>query len=201
MTTEYKPRAYSRPELVVKSTKQYGKGVFAVREIKGGVVIYTLSGERMNPEEMARRVNSKKEYIDDPFQIGKRTYLDLNELSRTFNHSCDPNAGIRKDSELFALRDIKKGEEITYDYSATIAPTRWHMKCKCGSKNCRKVLGDVLSIPRKQLKKYKELGALQIYMKPLLREVEAGHYIMPKYEILSITASCIFAMRQVPYIF
>ena len=138
----------------------------------------------MNPDEMARRVKSKKEFIDDPFQIVRRTYIDLDEFSRTINHSCDPNGGIRKTSELFALRDIKKGEEITYDYSATIAPTRWHMKCKCGSKNCRKILGDVLSIPKRQLKKYKELGALQKYMKLLLKEVEAGHYTMPRYEIL-----------------
>jgi len=139
----------------------------------------------MSLDEFAKRVKSKKEFIDDPLQIGKRTYIDLDALSRTFNHSCDPNAGIRKNSELFALRDIKKGEEITFDYSVTIAPTKWHMKCKCGLKNCRKILGDVLSISKKQLKKYKELGALQKYMKPLLKEVEAGHYTMPKYEILN----------------
>ncbi|MFA5745065.1 MAG: SET domain-containing protein-lysine N-methyltransferase [Candidatus Paceibacterota bacterium] len=171
-------------KLVIKSTKKYGNGVFATEEIKKGEVIHVLSGQRMDSVEMAKRVNSKKEYIDDPFQIGKRTYIDLNEFSRTFNHSCDPNGGIRKRSELFALRDIKNGEEITYDYSATIAPTRWSMKCKCGSKNCRKILGDVLSIPKKQRRKYKELGALQKYMKPLLAEAEAGHYTMPKYEIL-----------------
>ena len=171
-------------KLVIKSTKKYGNGVFAVEEIKKGEVIHTLSGDRMDSVEMANRVTSKKEYVDDPLQVGKRTYIDLNEVSRTFNHNCDPNAGLRKRSELFALRDIKRGDEITFDYSTTIAPTRWRMKCKCGSENCRKILGDVLSIPKKQLKKYKELGALQRYMKPLLKEVEAGRYIMPKYEII-----------------
>lgn len=171
-------------KLIIKSTKKYGNGVFAGRDIKIGEVIHILSGERMSLDEFARRIKSKKEFIDDPFQIGRRTYIDLDEFSRTINHSCDPNGGIRKTSELFALRDVKKGEEITYDYSSTIAPTRWHMKCKCGSKNCRKILGDVLSIPKKQLKKYKELGALQKYMKPLLKEVETGYYKMPKYEIL-----------------
>ena len=171
-------------KLVIKSTKKYGSGVFAAKEIKKGEIIHVLSGEKMNPDEFAKRVNSKREFIDDPFQIGKRTYIDLDKLSRTFNHNCDPNAGIRKNSELFALRDIKKDEEVTYDYSTTIAHTRWHMKCKCGSKNCRRILGDVLSIPKRQLNKYKKLGALQKYMKPLLKEVEAGHYIMPKYELL-----------------
>jgi len=171
-------------KLVVKSTQKYGKGVFANEDIKKGEKIHVLSGERMDSVEMAKRVNSKKEHINDPFQIGKKTYIDLDEFSRTINHSCDPNAGIRKNSELFALHDIKKGEEVTYDYSATIAPTRWNMKCKCGLKNCRKILGDVTSIPKEQIKKYKKLGALQKYMKPLLKEVEAGKYVMPKYEIL-----------------
>jgi len=172
-------------KLVVKSTGKYGKGIFAGEDIRKGEVIYVLSGERMNLAEMISRVNSKKEYIDDPLQIGKRTYIDLDTFSHTFNHNCDPNAGIRKNSELFALRDIKKGEEITYDYSATIAPTKWHMKCKCGSHKCRKILSDVRSIPKGQLEKYKKLGALQKYMKPLLKEVEAGHYTIPKYEILN----------------
>ena len=81
------------------------------------------------------------------------------------------------------IKSTKKGEEITYDYSATIAPTRWRMKCKCGLKNCRRILGDVLSIPKRQLNKYKKLGALQKYVKPLLKEVEVGGYVMPKYEV------------------
>jgi len=176
--------AKPKKKLIIRPTKKYGNGVFATQDIKKGSVIYTLSGEKMDSKEFVKKVNSKEEYIDDPFQIGKKTYIDLDEFSRTINHSCNPNAGIRKNSELFALRDIKKGEEITYDYSATIAPTKWSMKCKCGAKNCRKVLGDVRSIPKRQLDKYKKFGALQRYMKPLLKEVEMGRYIVPKYEIL-----------------
>lgn len=149
MTTERHSRNL-HPKLIIKSTKKYGNGVFATGDIKQGDVIYILSGDRMDWSELIKRVTSKKEYIDDPFQVGRRTYIDLDDFSRTFNHSCDPNGGIRKNSELFALRDIKKGEEITYDYSMTIGPTRWHMACKCGSKNCRKVLGDALSVPKKE---------------------------------------------------
>ena len=35
------------------------------------------------------------------------------------NHSCEPNCGIRNACGLVALRDIKDGEEITYDYCMT----------------------------------------------------------------------------------
>ena len=170
-------------KLVIKYTRKYGKGVFAGEDVKKGEVVRELSGERMTIDDFIRKVNSGKENIDDPLQIGRRTYLDYDELSRTINHSCDPNCGVRKVTELFALRDIKKGDEITYDYSSVIAPTVWQMKCKCGSKNCRKIIKDVLSIPKRQREKYKKLGAFQTYMKVLLKEVDAGIYKTPKYEI------------------
>jgi uncharacterized protein len=39
-----------------------------------------------------------------------------------------------------AIRDIKKGEEITYDYATSETLNNWKMECKCGSKNCRKII-------------------------------------------------------------
>lgn len=174
-------------KLVIRTTAKYGNGVFARDNIKRGSVIHVLSGVRLSSNDLVTRVISGEEYIDDPLQVGRKTYLDLDELSRTFNHSCDPNAGLRKRSELFTIRDIRKGEEITYDCSSTIAPTEWAMTCKCGSTKCRKTLGDVMSIPKEQLEEYKKAGALQDYMKVLPKEIEAkGRYELPKYEVLAI---------------
>ncbi len=186
MKYKKKDHVSSDKKIVIKLTKKYGSGVFANDNIKNGETIHILTGEKMTLGEFVTKVNSGEEYIDDPFQIGRRTYIDLNELSRTFNHSCDPNGGIRNQSELFALRDIKKGEELTYDYSTTVSPTVWSMKCKCGSEKCRKIIRDILSIPKSQIKKYKKVGALQTYMKPILKEIEAGAYKIPRYETLSI---------------
>lgn len=174
----------TNPKLLIKDTKKYGKGVFAGEDIKKGSIIHTLDGKKMSGKVMLDLILSGKECIDDPFQIGKRTYIDLNEKSRSFNHSCNPTAGVRKVGEMFALRDIKKGEEITYDYSLINAPTEYEMKCKCGFKNCRKIISHVLTIPKKRLEQYKKSGNLQNYMKLLLKEVEKnGSYKMPKYEI------------------
>ena len=39
-----------------------------------------------------------------------------------------------------ATRDIKKGEEVTYDYAMTDADYDYSFKCNCGSKDCRKVI-------------------------------------------------------------
>jgi hypothetical protein len=151
--------------------------------IPKGTVIHVFNGETVPVREIVARLNAGDENIDDPLQVGKRTYMDLDELSRTFNHSCDPNAALRKRSELFALRDIPKGEQIAYDYSLTIAPTKWRMECACGAPTCRKVLGDVLSIPRRQRMRYRAQGAMQDYMRKLLDTIERdGAYRMPAYE-------------------
>lgn len=174
------------PELEIKNTKKYGKGVFASSNIENGDIVYMLNGERMDIRDFVTKVNSDHENIDDPFQIGKRTYYDLNEISRTFNHSCDPSAGLRKNGELFALRDIRKGEEITYDYSLTVAPTDWKMRCLCGSKLCRKILGDITTVPKSRMLFYKKRGAIQRYMKTLLPSIESGSYTLPPYEVKAL---------------
>jgi uncharacterized protein len=183
--------------LVVHETGRYGKGVFARRPIEQGSCIHVLRGDRLTLEQMFDRIMAGDETATDPLHIGRRTYLDLDELSRTFNHSCEPTAGIRKTSELFALRDIAAGEEITFDYSMTVAPTEWSMPCKCGSSLCRQIISDVRSVPKSRRDEYLQQGAVQRYMRSVLRELDAGTYLMPDYERralerlgLSAGASC-----------
>jgi uncharacterized protein len=161
----------------IRNTNRYGNGVFALRNFKKGERIWNLNGKVVTLKECLKMIMNGAETNDDPLQIGKKIYIDLDFVSHAFNHSCTPNAGIRKRSELFALRDIKKDEEITYDYSTTVGPniptSDWPgMKCKCGNKNCRKLVGNVLTIPGKDIKKYIELGAFQDYMKKELKKIK-----------------------------
>lgn len=168
--------------LEVKETGKYGQGVFAKADFKAGEVIHVFGGVRFSAKEFVERLCSGNGRLDDPLQIGKRTYLDLDDFSRRFNHSCDPNAGMRKTCEIFAIRDIRRGEEIVYDYSLTVAPTEWEMKCRCGSARCRKIVGDIRSVPPGRLEQYKKLGALQDYMKALLRDAKRNGWRIPDYE-------------------
>ena len=165
-----------------------GKGVFALRAISQGEIIHMLAGPSMSTAQLVRRVLTGGEAMDDPLQVGRRTYIDLDEISRCFNHSCRPNGGLRKRSELFALRDIAAGEQITYDYSTTIAPTVWEMRCTCGVPECRRQIGDIGTIPRDQLDYYKQRGAIQRYLRPLLDEIKNGSYQIPEYEIRALLA-------------
>jgi len=134
-----------------------GKGVFAKNLIKKGEVIWVLKGELCNIYEMVRRVDEGIEEGSDPLGVDDEVYLDLDELSRTFNHSCNPCGFIRGKSELVALRDIQKDEEITYDYSTTMNDNRkrieelgselWTMECNCGSENCRGIVDQFKTLP------------------------------------------------------
>jgi hypothetical protein len=57
------------------------------------------------------------------------------------NHSCSPNCYLRilgKRVEVYTLRPIKRGAELTVDYGET--PHKGGMRCRCGAPNCRGVL-------------------------------------------------------------
>ncbi|GAV80805.1 SET domain-containing protein/zf-CW domain-containing protein, partial [Cephalotus follicularis] len=69
-------------------------------------------------------------------------------LGRFINHSCDPNCRTEKwmvNGEicigLFALRDIKKDEEVTFDYNYVRVFGAAAKKCFCGSPYCRGYIG------------------------------------------------------------
>ncbi|XP_027904008.1 LOW QUALITY PROTEIN: histone-lysine N-methyltransferase ASHH2 [Vigna unguiculata] len=69
-------------------------------------------------------------------------------LGRFINHSCDPNCRTEKwmvNGEicigLFALRDIKQDEELTFDYNYVRVFGAAAKKCYCGSPSCRGYIG------------------------------------------------------------
>ena len=152
---------------VIKKTKQKGQGVFTKKAYKAGQLVHNLSGDRLRASQIDVRIEAGLETTDDPLQISRQMYIDLDELSRTFNHSCDPNCGIRQETKLFAIRDIKAGEEITYDYSTTVPKYKswWKMRCHCGASNCRKVISSYNKIPKKQLDRYIALRILPLWVR------------------------------------
>lgn len=154
-------------ELIVKKSLNRGKGVFTKTFIPKRQTIFKLFGERISLREVNKRIAEGTLPIDDPLQIGEEEFIVVEKtISHFFNHSCDPNAGIKRESELFALRDIESGEEVTFDYSTTEhSGIPWVMKCICGVTNCRTRIGDIASIPRDQFLKYKELSAFPDYLK------------------------------------
>jgi hypothetical protein len=70
-----------------------------------------------------------------------------------------------------AMRDIRPGEELTYDYAMTDSDPRLRMQCNCRSRNCRGlVTGDDWKIPSLQ-RKYG--GYLSWHIREKIRRLRA----------------------------
>ena len=161
----------------IKDAGTKGKGAYATDKIFKGQIIVEFTGEKFSKAEINHLIAEGKENLDDPLQIDDDVFLDLNNSAYYFNHSCEPNSAIKGENELIAMEDIKKDEEITYDYSATVGAniTDWTMECKCGSPNCRKIIGNVTTIPKEQLQKYLAAGGVQDYIRKQLKISEPNN--------------------------
>ena len=115
-----------------------GQGLFAAQDITKGTRIIAYLGEKITRQESARRLEAGNAYI---FHLNYRYALDGKALANTaryINHSCDPNCEVEKTSDtlwIMALRDIKEGEELSYNYGYTLEHYKDNL-CNCGAKNC-----------------------------------------------------------------
>lgn len=152
-------------KLIIKKSK-FGKGGFAGEDIKAGEKIVTFQGELVDRKEIHKRIVAGEERLDDPLQIDDNEFLDLDDEAYFINHSCDPNTVLSGKADLIAMRNIKIGEEFSFDYSATVGKNiDWEMECRCGSANCRKKIGNISTVPEDQIKKYYEVGGLQDFIR------------------------------------
>jgi uncharacterized protein len=77
-------------------------------------------------------------YMLDDDCFGSTPWPD-EDVSYYYNHSCDPNTGYRGDDWIVALREIREGEQVVYDYGFTETQDSNHygLQCKCGAAKCR----------------------------------------------------------------
>jgi hypothetical protein len=151
---------------VVRRSKIAGKGAFATRDIAKGERLIEYLGERLT------HAQSDARYGDDDagahhtflFNVNRSTVIDATvdgNDSRFINHACDPNCESEIErGRVFidAIRNIRKGEELNYDYAygrdGTESPEdeTGLYGCRCGSKKCRgTILEEVTKARRKQL--------------------------------------------------
>ena len=149
--------------IIVRHSKVHGYGCFARRDIPKGKRLIEYVGERISHKEADRRyegadVNDNHTFL---FIASARVVIDATRLgneSRFINHSCDGNceSEIEK-SRVFidATKDIRKGEELGYDYQIgrdrNDPPNVDEIyACRCGSPKCR---GSMLWPPMKEFRK------------------------------------------------
>lgn len=151
--------------IVIKRSKTHGRGGFARKDIKKGTRIIEYVGKKVSKKEAEKISNFQEELSKINKDIGAVYLFELNKkydidgnvpwnLARYINHSCEPNCEIEISKGriwIIAKRDIKKGEELSYDYGYDLKYYQDSI-CKCGSKKC---VGYIVA--EKHRKKLKEI--------------------------------------------
>ncbi len=161
------------PYIIVRKSKIHGTGVFASTDIPAVTRVIEYVGEKITKAEADRRYDiawKKSQYGTNEngvvyiFTLNKRYDIDGEvwwNTAKYINHSCDPNCDtdiIGGHIWIIAMRDIKKGEEISYNYGYDFESYEDH-PCRCGSPRC---IGYILAeeywprLRRKQIAQKKE---------------------------------------------
>jgi SET domain-containing protein len=144
------------PKVIVSTTK-FGRGLKAIADIKKGETIANFDGKIYSAKKASELPNDPPLFVQDHAVQFSDTQYRWSKYGTVLNHSCDPNCGINgmgADFRIVAMKPIRNGDELTYDYEMT-EDSNWRMKCECGSPICRKVIGAYANMPLEIRKKYK----------------------------------------------
>lgn len=143
-----------KASLTIKESPIHGFGIFACAPIKRGHFIAELRGSRVWYQS---DIYGQSNRYGDWIGIGKNTWIDPIDEFQYLNHSCSPSAGFKggRKLKLYALHDIKPGEEVTIDYSTTEEdPDYCFENLEPADENYRRFVGPVQSLPVDVYKKY-----------------------------------------------
>ena len=126
----------------IKKSKIDNRGLYAATNIKKDTKIIEYKGKIITVKETETNPkfdNDKAIYL---FNLNKKYDLDGDfkyNTARLINHSCDPNCevdGVGLKLWIYAVKDIKKNEELTYDYGFSFDKDYKDFPCRCGAKKC-----------------------------------------------------------------
>ena len=126
----------------VRKSNIDNRGLYASRNIKKDTIIIYYKGKLISKKETEKNPKYDNEKAIYLFNLNSRYDLDgdfEHNTARLINHSCNPNcevAGKGLKLWIYALRDIKKGEELSYDYGFSYDENYKDFVCKCGERNC-----------------------------------------------------------------
>jgi len=126
----------------VKKSNIDKRGLYASKNIKSGSKIIEYIGKLISKKET--ETNPKFDNEKDIYLFNLSSKYDLDgdyswNTARLINHSCNPNCEVEgKGLKLWitATKDIKKNEELSYDYGFGYDVDYKQFPCKCGSQNC-----------------------------------------------------------------
>lgn len=142
------PQAPTKRYWTVRSSSIHNRGIFARCDIPYDAPIIEYIGEKITKAESSRRGEALVEKAKKTggaavyvFTLNQRYDIDGakgKNPARYINHSCAPNCEayiIRGRIWIYSLREIKAGEELTYNYGFDVDTWDEH-PCRCGTDRC-----------------------------------------------------------------
>ena len=129
------PQKYA---VAVQPSRIDGQGAFAAEAIPARRKIGEIRGESVSVKVARQRARAQQRIMI--VEVSERRAIDASQSSdplRYTNHSCRPNAVLRIRQgrvELYAMRDVGVGEELTVNYGETHHEGR--LRCRCGAAGC-----------------------------------------------------------------
>ncbi|MGE5106527.1 MAG: SET domain-containing protein-lysine N-methyltransferase [Sphingobacteriales bacterium] len=134
----------------IKGNAIAGFGIYANRDIRNNELIF-------KGEEVAQRITTRRHVEQNwspeekeifrhyAYPLSKEVFLLWDENPAEWapqNHSCDPNTAY-DGLNVIALRNIKKGEELTLDYTSFLDEHMEPFECRCGTPKCKGIVSGI----------------------------------------------------------
>jgi SET domain-containing protein len=122
----------------VRASPIDGLGAFAAEPIPARRKIGEIRGESVSVKEARLRAKGALRIMI--VELSERRAIDASRSAdplRFTNHACSPNAVLRIRQgrvEIYAMRTLAAGEEITVNYGETHHEGR--LRCRCGAPGC-----------------------------------------------------------------
>ncbi len=149
---------------IMKGNSIAGYGIYAAEDIKVNELVF--KGEEMSQRIVTRRYVEENWNVKEKEIFSKYAYALSNEVYLLWddnpggwapqNHSCNANTGY-SGLNVVALKDIKKGEELTLNYASFLDETMEPFTCQCGAPNCS---GLITGIPGNSVTEREKKAAL-----------------------------------------
>jgi SET domain-containing protein len=164
--------------IVLQKSPIHGFGLFATKPIRKGEI--TWKGPINEKEYSVQQIQQWPAAVQNRFfryayQVKKNRFRGPkngvpHDIELYMNHSCNPTVWFCNDNLGRARKNIRPGQEITYDYetSEVIDFQKKPMHCHCGSGNCRKTLTGFAYRKKSFQKKY--AGHLLRHVQELIRK-------------------------------
>ena len=131
-------------------SKTHGYGLYAAVNINKNTEIIEYVGDKVTKNEGNRRADkqalrnsrNKNNGMVYVFELNTRYDIDGSVAynhARFINHSCNPNCEVQIINNkiwILSIKNIKEGEELSYDYGYSYDSDYKSYPCKCKSNNC-----------------------------------------------------------------